>query len=261
MAILTEPRFSGATINTENEYPTQSIYEESATQNYKLGTKLVFGDGTGRIFRYAKNGGTALVQATMNQSAVQESKAVAIAQAGYARSVGETDITMLVTTGSASPENAFAGGLLCMNKVSPAVLGDVYAILASKLQSDDTLLDLKLEWPGIRNAMLATGEVSLTYNPWYASVVHPVTTATARANGVSLIPVTANYFYWSQTGGPAPLIVDNGDTLTIGDPVGIPATSGDAGEAGLRVTVQAEWGQAISIATGDEPAVVYLTLD
>jgi hypothetical protein len=260
MAILIPKQFSGGTINTEDEHPIQTIYEESVTQKYKLGTKLVYGDGTGRIFRYAKAGGTALVQARMNQTAVEESKAVAIAQTGYARSVGEIDITVLVTTGSASPENAFAGGLLTMNKVSPAVLGDVYGIRASKLQSDDTLLDLKLDTP-IRNAMLATGEISLSYNPWYGSVVHPVTTATARANGVALIPVTASYFYWSQTGGPAPLLVDTGDTLTIGDPVGIPGTSAVAGDAGLRVTVQAEWGQCMSIAVAAEPALVYLTLD
>jgi hypothetical protein len=76
-----------------------------------------------------------------------------------------------------------------------------------------------------------------------------------------MIPVTIGYYYWSQTGGPAPLIVDNGDTLTIGDPVGIAGTSNGAGEAGLRVTVQTEWGQCMSIAAADEPAVVYLSLD
>jgi hypothetical protein len=261
MAILTELQFSGATINTENEHPTQTIYDESETQNYKLGTQLIYGDGTGRKFRYAKNGGTALVQAYMTQTAVEESKFVAIVQTGYAQVAGATDITVLVTTGSATAENSLAGGMMTCNKVSPAVLGDVYHIVASKLQSDDTLLDLKLEFPGIRNAIGATGEVSLSYNPWYNVVVHPTTTATARAAGVPLIPVTANYYFWAQTGGPAPIIVDTGDTLTIGDPVGIAGTSAVAGAAGVRVTVQTEWGQCMSIATAAEPALVYLSLD
>jgi hypothetical protein len=198
----------------------------------------------------------------MCQSAVQESKAVEIAQTGYAQVVGSTDITILVTTGSASPENAFAEGLMCCNSVSPAVLGDVYRIIASKLQSgDDTLLDLKLEWPGIRNAIAATGELSLTYNPWYATVVQPVTTMTSDACGVPLCPVTASYYYWSQTGGPCPLIVDTDDTLTIGDSCGIPGTSAVAGATANRQSTYPEWGRIMSIATAGEPAVVYLTLE
>lgn len=261
MAILTEPALSGRTIRVGEEYPTQTIYEESETQNYKLGTRLEYQDGSGRIFRYAKAGGTALVQAKMNQSAVEESKFIAIVQTGHAQVVGATDINVLVTTGSATPENSLAGGTMVCNKVSPAVLGDTYHILASKLQATDTILDLKIEYPGIRNAIGATGEVSLDYNPWYASVVHPVTTATSRANGVALIPVTASYFYWSQTGGPAPLLVDTGDTVVIGAPVGVPATSAVTGAAGAAQTLRIHWGHVMSIAAADEPALVYLVLD
>jgi hypothetical protein len=260
MAILTEPNLPGGIIFGENETPRQSIYEASETQNYRLGTKFYSRDN--RIFRYAQCGSsTALVQAFMCQSAVQESKAVAIAQTGHAQVVGTQDITILVTTGSASPENAFAEGLMCCNKVSPTVVGDVYRIIASNLQSTDTLLDLKLEYPGIRNAIAATGEISLTYNPWYATVVQPVTTMTSDCCGIPLCAVTASYYYWSQTGGPAPLIVDTDDTLTIGDSAGIPGTSAVAGAASNRQSTFPQWGRVMSIATAAEPAIVYLTLD
>ncbi len=259
MAILTEPNYPRGIIFGDVVRPHQSIYEQSATQTHKLGTKLEYGDG--RKFRYSKNGAVALVQALMTQTAVEESKAVAIVQTGHAQIVGAEDLTVLVTTASASPENAFAEGMMTCNKVSPAVLGDVYKIVASKLQSTDTLLDIKIEYPGIRNAIGATGEVSLSYNRWYNTVVHPVTTATAPAAGVPLIPVTANYYYWAQTGGPAPLMVDTGDTIVIGGSVGVAGTSAVAGACGTRVTTKYEWGVVMSIAAADETALVYLTID
>jgi hypothetical protein len=261
MAILERPGFPGGLIHAKDARPdTQSIYDESITQQFALGTKMIFDDS--RVFRYAKNGGVALTRALMCQSAVEESKFVAIAQTGYAQVVGTVDITVLVTTGSSAAENALANGTMVANKVSPTTVGDTYHIIASKLRAaDDTAMDLKLEWPGIRNAIAATGELSLAYSPWYNLVVHPVTTATSCAAGVPLIDVTINYYFWAQTGGPCPLVVDTGDTIVIGAPVGVPGTNAVAGACGARQSTRIEWGRTMSIATGDEPALIYLTLD
>ncbi len=239
------------------------LYVADSVQRYVLGTSLELWDG--RKFRYAKAGGTALVQAYMNQTAVQESKMVEIAQTGHAQIAGSTHLTVLCTTGSAAEENAFSGGYLNCNKVSPAVLGDFYGIISSKLQTTDTLLDLELDTP-FRNAMLATGEITLCYSRWYKSVVTPTATSTACVNGVALCPVPAGYFYWSQVKGPCPLVVDTGDTLEIGSYVGNPRTSAVAGAAGPVTTVTTEqlrtiWGRTMSIATAGEPAIVDLMLE
>jgi hypothetical protein len=199
----------------------------------------------------------------MTQSAVQESKAFEIAQTGHAQVAGNREINILVTTGSAAGDNDFAGGYLVCNKVSPAVVGDIYTIAASKLDSTDTILHLLLDTPW-RNAMLATGEVSLNYNRQFKTIVMPATTATAQPAGVPLCAVAANYYYWNQTKGPAPLIVDTGDTVVIGSYVGIPATNAVAGACGVATATAFAfpiYGRCMSVAAAGEPAIVDLCLE
>jgi hypothetical protein len=269
MAVLLEPQFARGILNELEIEPFQSIYESSATQNFMLGTKLEFADG--RVFRYAKAGGVALVQARMNQSGVTSATYfTAIPQTGYAQVVGDRDIRVLVTTGGIAgttvgyTENGFSGGWLVCNKVSPAVLGDIYGIVASKYV-DETHMDLKLATPW-RNAMLATGEVTLTVSKFFGSTVFAAYDATAPANGVALCPVPIGYFYWSQVKGPAPLIVDGSETYDIGCMIGCPITLGTAGDGGPLITTTAEvlrqpWGVCMSIATDGEPGLVDLCLE
>ncbi|HUT95298.1 MAG TPA: hypothetical protein VMY37_37940 [Thermoguttaceae bacterium] len=270
MAILQKPAFQAGILNGEITEPYQSIYEDSTTQNWMLGTKLEF-PTQGRVFRYAKAGGSPLVQARMNQSGVTATTYyTAIVQDGYPRTVGDKDITVLVTTGAIAgtatgyAENAFSGGWLNCNKVSPAVLGDIYYILASKMV-DETHIDLKLATPW-RNTMLATGEVTLTCSKFYGSLVFAAYDATAPANGVALCPVAANEFYWSQTKGPAPLLVDGSETYDIGCMISCPVTLGTAGDAGHHELTTAEvlrqpWGVCMEIATDGEPGLVDLILE
>jgi hypothetical protein len=233
----------------------QSPYEESAAQKYELGTKWVYGDG--RIFRYAKNGGVALGKAKMTQTQVVETKLLEVAQTAHAQAAGVRDITVLVTTGSALAENALAGGTLWANKINQ--LGDSYRIVASKLQSTDTLLDLKLETP-IRTALLATTELSIAPNKYYGVVVFPTTT-TGSPTGVPLIDVSIGYYFWSQTGGDAPLYVDSGETAVIGNLVGPPGTYAVPGAGGVWVTLTCPWGSWRTVNAADEVGLVDLWLD
>lgn len=270
-AVLLEPQFARGILNERQTEPYQSIYEDSATQNFMLGTKLELADG--RVFRYAYNGDVALVQARMNQSGVTAATYfTAIAQTGYAQVVGDLDIRVLVTTGAIAgtaigyKENAFSGGWLVCNKVSPAVLGDIYQIVASKMV-DETHIDLKLATPW-RNAMLATGEVTLTVSKFYWSTVFAAFAETAPANGVALCPVPINYYYWSQVKGPCPLDLDGSETYVIGEMVGCPTTLGTPGAGGEFVVASAAahqpWGVCMEIAnagTGGEPGLVDLNLE
>lgn len=243
------------------------VYAQSSTQQYPLWAS--YWDRYGRRFRYVKNGAVALTRALMTQSAVQDSKAFEIAQTGHAQVVGSRKIDILVTTGGGWDDDAFAGGFLVCNKVSPATVGDIYAIRSSALDSTDTILHLELDSPW-RNAMLATGEVTLTFNPGYKVIVHPTTTATAPAAGVPLIDVTIGYYAWVQTKGTAPLVVDTGDTLVIGQPVGCPTTSAVAGAGGViadgnvlttAYSMTRVWGHVRSLGTAAEPALVDLCLE
>jgi hypothetical protein len=237
------------------------VYTASATPQARLGFK--FEDPFGRRFRYAKGGAVALVQAFMTQTAVQESKMVAIVQTGYAQAAGSKRISVLCTTASASAEDDFAGGWLVCNKVSPLPVGDIYPIISSKLQSTDTILDLELATPW-RNAMLVTGEVSLNYNMYFKTIVAIATTITAVPAGVPLCAVPAGYYYWSQTKGPAPLNKDAGDTLIIGAYAGIPATDAVAGTCGNATATGYAfpvYGRVMSIGDDNEPALIDLNLE
>lgn len=245
-----------------------NVKEATAAKKYRLGQK--YEDSFGRTFRYTKNGGTALVQALMTQCGITAtSQFTAVVQTGYARKAGDRKrITCLVVTDASAvvggAEDAFESGFLVCNKVSPAVVGDIYPILSSKVL-DATHIQLDLATPWV-NDMLATGEITLTVSRWYGSTVVPNATATQAVNGVPLCAVAANYYYWSQTKGPAPIVVDTGETLVIGQAVGNPETLAVPGACGPVVSTDAAqvrdvWGTALSIAVAGEPALVDLCVE
>lgn len=237
----------------------QDIFTTSSTQNYPIGTIRETTDG--RRFRYSKAGASNITRALMQQAAVAESKFIDITQTGHAQTAGSTSITTLCTTGSAAAANYFAGGKLIVTTGTNA--GDVYDIVSSALQATDTLMDLVLAQP-LRNAIAATDKVTLIPNRNMGTVVVPTTTATGPAAGVPLVDVTAAYYYWAQTRGPAPLIVDTGDTLVVGGKAGIPATNAVAGACGVSTATGFAfpvYGTVLWIGAAGEPALINLELE
>ena len=269
MAILIPKMFQGENQDGHVQSPYQSIFEASETQKYILGARYEMADG--RVFRYAKAGAVALVQARMMQSGVTPTAYYDdIAQTAYPRTVGDIDIRVLVATGSVAAagigagENDFSGGWLVCNKTSPAVLGDIYGIVASKHYSE-TLLDLKLVTPW-RNAMLATGEITLTVSKYFETTVFAAYDATAPAIGVPLCPVPINYYYWSQVKGPCPILVDGSEAPDIGQMIGCPITLATPGNCGQQIVTTAEvlrrpWGICMGVSEADEPTLVDLMLE
>jgi hypothetical protein len=259
--ILSEPIWTkGPLFGDVNQPRTQGIYEQSETQQYELGTQLRFNDG--RIFRYAKNGGTALVKNLMNSAEDQDAKLVAETQStsGAGVAVGDREIIVDITTGISLAEDELAGGTVFVE--SSTAIGDDYPIIASKVDgSDDTLLRLLLRYP-IRTAWGTGTVITLMKSPWMEVDVFP-TTAVNMAVGVNKIAVTANYFCWLQTGGPCAIVVDNGDTLVKGEPAGAPGTAGAAGEVGNVENDGTDqvWGTTMYGIAGDAVGLVYLTLD
>ena len=255
---MTQPitNYDNTIINGSLGEPYQSIYEVASTQQYQVGTKLEYGDG--RIFRYSRAGG-AIGNALMSQQAVVETKLVAIAQTAHPQSVGATEITVLITTGATLVDDELAGGFLNVNKGAATALGDIYKIKSSKIQATDTLLDLVLETP-IRNAIVATDEITIVPAKQSNVVVFP-TTQTGAANGVALTDVADNEYFWAQTAGAAPVIVDTSETVVIGDTVGAPAAMAVAGACGVRVTLKPSWGTVMIVAAAAEPAIVDLDLE
>jgi len=256
--VLTLPTYDQGTIFGPGSAPKQSVYETSATQQHRLGAKFIDGD---RIFRYAKNSSAAtLSKALMNQCQVVETKTHEIVQTGHAWAVGDLSGTMLVTTAGTFAANEFTDGWFFGNKVGSS-MGDIYRVLASEITAGtDTIMKLELE-TAVRNAIGVTAEMSLIPNRWYDVVVFP-TSHTGYAAGVGLVDIAASYYGWLQTGGPAPLLVDDDETIVIGDTVGNPAADAVAGQCGVRVTLEQAWGNVLLVgAHTDDAALINLSID
>ena len=104
--------------------------------------------------------------------------------------------------------------------------------------------------------------MTLKASIWQNTIV-AATTITGCPCGVPLVDVTATYWYWSQTGGTCPIIVDDGDTIVVGEPAGKPGTNGDAGAVGVVENdgTDAIYGLVEWIGATDEPALIHLNLD
>jgi hypothetical protein len=256
---LTIPSYPRGIIFGDDSEPIQSIYEEDADQQYHLGTKLVYADG--RVFRYAKDGGSGMSKALMSENDAVDSRAVDELQSTYGTSqvIGDQEIDIDVTTGGSWTENAYGDGVMLVNKGTG--IGDIYKIIANAINgSDDTLMRVLLESP-IRTTLAADTELTLVYNKW-RDVSTVATTAVGTPTGIPLIDVTANYFCWLQTSGQAPCICDTGENLVIGEPAGLPAAPTVAGACGLiAADTDTFWGTVIYDGIAGEVALLDLKLD
>lgn len=256
---LTAPCYSKELILGGWAEPKQTVFEQSATQKYELGTMLWYPHDN-RKFRYAYNGGVALGKALMTCGAtvVDNVQAEAQGTSGTSVEIGDQEITIDVTNASGITDNLYAGGWLTID--SSTGIGDIYKILACKLLTTTTAR-LLLETP-IRTAWAAGTTISLHRGRWHSVVVYP-TTATQPATGIPLIAVDINYYCWLQTGGPAPCYVDTGDTIVVGEPVGKPGTHAVAGACGVVGAGPTDeiWGTVRYVAAGGAVALIELSLD
>jgi len=194
--------------------PAQGIYNESSTQKAVLGTRLEFNDG--RVFRYAKNGATALVAGKLVKvGAIAHVTNVAVATAAT------TVINPhLVTVGTTSACTSAEEGYLQVNDAAGE--GRQYKIrltaasIATATETDVTMYD------PINYDLTTSSEVTLLYNQYEQCEV--ATLGTDIILGVSPIPVTAEYYFWLQTWGITNVL--QGGATTAGVMVSTETSSG-----------------------------------
>ena len=233
-------------------------YHSTSDQKYMLGTKYSLDDG--RVYRYVENGATELTAGLMVQQAVVNSDWDDVVQTtGTAAAVGDTEITVAV--GALPTANDWDNGWLVI--LDGTGVKQSYNIKSHNVPASGILVKVKIaDEGGIRIATATTSEITIIKNLYKDVIVHPVTTATGMALGVPNGTIAANEFGWIQTHGPCGMIVDTSDTLTVGTPVGVPATSAVAGACAVRQTTRAEWGvTTTAIGEGDGTALIYLTLE
>lgn len=233
----------------------QGIMEISATAKEMLGTLRILQDG--RKFRYALAGTTALVAGKMGQAAAIASgrmnQAITTAAA-----IGTTCLTLTVTAGEAIAENALVGGFLQINDAA----GEGYQYLItsnSAITAARTSIVITIENPGIRKALTTSSEYTLAHSPW--SGVVESATEEALPVGIPPVDVTASYYYWAQTAGPALALIAG--TPAVGSMLTLSSTAGALTAINATLDIDQpicgiSWG-TVGVATEYKP--VFLKLD
>lgn len=244
-----------------------SLFTPTASQKFALGTILEADDATGRMWRYCKAGTEPLTRAFMNASEAPSANGLEIEQTAYSHSVGDMLFNILLTTSHGYSDHELIDGLLYINKSATAgsTVGDYYIIKDNKIITNDTVMQIELaDEGGLRTAISGTttaDEISLIKSPYRDVVVNPTSQA-AMVVGVNNVDVTASYYFWGQYRGPCALIVDDGDTVVIGEPIGKAGTAGTAGAGGLIANdgTDCTWGTVMTVGAGGEPSLVMLNL-
>jgi hypothetical protein len=188
------------------------VSEESSTAIWPLGARLQIGE---RVYRYAENGSSGIATARLCQMPVIETNGDVTDMAVDTPAIGA--LQMEVTNGgnTAITANEFTGGWLHVNDDTGE--GYLYQIRANDAMSTSAAGTIYLYDPVIV-ALGAGATVSLTHGMWANTIIHP-SPNTAALTGVTSGAITAEYFFWIQTWGPASVLHDGSTVVTQGDPV------------------------------------------
>jgi len=226
--------------------------QETSAQFQPLGTKMILPDG--RIYYYAENSGAAITtggQAVDGILAVVAHDMDLVAATASAGAITFTTTTSLTTT-----KDQYAGGYVYIND-GPGQ-GEVYSVRSNTLVAGAAGLSITIEDDGgFATALTTATRFGLMYSPYKDIKIKDGTggTETTGVIGVTAMPVTADYFCWVQTSGPAAVLMgaqvgivgdgiarsqqdedgtvertdysDESDLVNLGVSMGIPAIAGD----------------------------------
>ena len=191
--------------------------QETSAQFQPLGTKLILPDG--RIYYYAENSGAAI---TTGGQAVDGILAVVAHDkdlAAVAASAGA--ITFTTSTSLTVTANQYAGGYVYIN--GQAGGGEVYQVRSNTAVSGATGLSITIEDDGgLATALTSSTQFGLMYSPYKDIKIKDGTggTETTGVIGVTAMPVTADYFCWVQTSGPAAVLM-GAAVVAVGDAISV----------------------------------------
>ena len=176
---------------------------ESSTQTHPLGTKMILPDG--RIYYYAVNSSAAITtggQIVDGIAAVAAHDMDLAATATSAAASTFTSGTSLTTT-----KDQYAGGYVYFND-GPGQ-GEVYSVRSNTAVSGATGLSITVEDDGgLQTALTTSSLFGLMYSPYKdVKIVDGNGTMTTGVLGVTTMPLTASYYCWLQTSGPAAVLM------------------------------------------------------
>jgi len=197
---------------------------ETSSQKQKLGTRAVTPDG--RVFYYAENSGSAITTSGQIVDGIAAVGAHDMDLAAAATSANELSFTS--GTSLTVTKNQYKDGYVYFND-GPGQ-GEVYRIKENTAVSSATGLKITVDEPdGIRTALTTSSLFGLMYSPYKdVKIIDGDGTMTTGPLGVTTIPVTADYFCWIQTAGPA-AVLSGAVVGIVGDAIGVSQASGESG--------------------------------
>lgn len=251
----------------------------TATQILSLGSRMVMRDG--RVYRYCKNGASAINAGSLCRAATQVGNSTGFSTLPAAVAAGSTSVR-LNATGSTGPiaVNALDEGYVFFSATGATGKGEIHLIYRMGSTNNDgtinspskdyawgtatgTFVTLHL-FPGdsIQNAWAtSTGAVGVAMNK-YARVVAADITVGAGGSivGVPNVSIAADRYFWAQTWGPCPVhrYVQAADHDVIGVMV-VPSTeAASTGHVSVRATAT---GQLQSVALPLVGTIITLAAD
>ena len=259
------PNHSQWKIRAESLLADRNIFKSTAIKYFPLGAIAETRDG--RRFRYVENAAASCAKACMCESSPPVANWLEQVQTyGVAGVVGDKKYYINLAATAAAGD--FIDGYLMAQDVTDGTLGDFYIIknntvgVADATSGYDITLDIA-DNGGLRTAMPVTVEITVVKNKYKDILTVAAAAAAAVPVGVPLVTLTASYFGWVQTRGPAPLLIDT-DTVVVGDQVGEPDDTNVAGGAGIHAVTFPIYGTVMSKPTNtqtDQPAIVDLCLE
>ena len=190
--------------------------DETSSQKHKLGTRGVTPDG--RIFYYAENSGTAIDHGGYLVDGIAAVAAHDMDLAATATTAGSTSFTS--GTSLTVTKNQYKDGYVYFND-GPGQ-GETYMVKSNTAVSSATGLSITIDdEDGVQTALTTASLFGLMYNP-YKDITGVL--------GVTTAPVTADYFCWIQTSGPASVRL-GAQVGVVGDALTVSQASGESGEA------------------------------
>ncbi len=248
-------------IKAESLLSVCNIWTPTADKRFPLGALTESRDG--RRWRYNENGGTNLSTTLMNQAAAGTAGWLDEIQTNSpgVPTAGDKIVTVTLTTTAVAGD--FIDGYLVVTdatgEANMYLIKDNKTGVANSVTGFDVVIEIA-DKGGIRTAWGTSSYLSVRKNKNKDVIVTPAS-PTGTLVGVNLVAVTADYFFWAQTRGACPILVDS-DGLVVGDAVQVSLNSGGSASILDGGVTDVEIGRCIDPGVSDaDTGIIDLTIE
>jgi len=210
--------FPGSILLTQGDQ-----YKETSDKRHPLGTRGYTRDG--RVFRYARAGSSALEAGHLMQAEAPTADLNMDLNptTSTAPSTGSTKIGLQsgVTSCTLTADTFIDGYLYINDGATGSMIGQMVQLAGNDSPGVDATGDIDVylrEDSFFTEAPTTACEMSITKNKYDDVIIKPAGARTSIPLGVTPRHVTATYYFWLATWGPAPCLT--AAVVVIGKPVG-----------------------------------------